>query len=204
MIIVKEEAGKDFQIAPQGNHLACCYRIVDLGTQKTEWDGTVKMQRKLHFSFELHGNEPGLKTDDGKPLVVSKRYTLSFFETAALRQDLESWRGRAFNDEELAGFNLENVLGKFCMLNILHQTKGAKTYANIKGISPVPSLMKGNIPSQVNTSVIFSIDQFDQNTFDLLPDWMKDIIMVSPEYRSKDSPDVPNHPFETEAGDIPF
>ena len=106
MIIVKEEAGKDFQIAPQGNHLACCYRIVDLGTQKTEWDGAVKMQRKLHFSFELHGNEPGLKTDDGKPLVVSKRYTLSFFETAALRQDLESWRGRAFNDEELAGFNI--------------------------------------------------------------------------------------------------
>jgi hypothetical protein len=203
MIILKEEAGgKDFAIAPQGNHLACCYRIVDFGTQKTSWEGNIKLKRQLHFSFELHGNDADDQPllVDGKPMVVSKRYNMSFFETASLRLDLESWRGKPFSTDELAGFDLSNVLGKFCMLNVLHQkVESGKTYANIKGISPVPSALKSMIPDQVNPSVIFSLDAFDQKVFDGLPDWMKEIIQQSPEYQTKDAP---GNPFPEEA--IPF
>jgi len=66
---------KEFQIAPTGSHLARLYRIIDLGTQKSEYMGKVNMLRKVKFFWELHGDD--LKTDDGKPLIQTRNYTLS-------------------------------------------------------------------------------------------------------------------------------
>jgi hypothetical protein len=33
------------------------------------------------------------------------------FEAATLRKDLESWRGKSFTEEELAGFDMDNLIG---------------------------------------------------------------------------------------------
>lgn len=189
MIIVSHtDEGKDFKIAPIGNHLARLYRIIDLGTQKVVWEGVEKMQRKLMFNFELHGEDNDgnpLLTEDGKPLMVTKRYTRSFFETSALRQDLEGWRGEPFNEEDLKGFDLSKLLGKFCMLNVIHnKASNGKTYANVKGLSPVPAVIKkAGLPEGVNETLIFSIDHFDQKIFDGLPSWLQDTIKESAEYR---------------------
>lgn len=210
-MILKEEPmeGKDFKIAPVGNHLARLYRIIDLGTQKTVWEGVEKMQRKLMFNFELHGedNEGNpLTTDDGKPLMVTKRYTRSFFETSALRQDLQAWRGKEFTADELQGFDITVLLGKFCMLNVIHnKASNGKTYANVKGLSPVPAAIKKlGEPKGVNEPFIFDLNAFDQAKFDTLPQWLQDTIKESAEYRGTVAAGNPDKVLSDIDDDVPF
>lgn len=179
---------KQFQIAPAGTHLARLYRIIDLGTQMRDYEGKVTMSRKAKFFWELHGeNAAGkpLLTTEGKPLIQSKEYTLSLGEKANLRRDLEAWRGKAFSEDELKGFDIKTVLGQFCMINISHRDKGDVTYADLKGVSAVPAIYKkAGLPDGINPVVLFSLDNFDQQLFDSLSESIKDTIRKSPEYRS--------------------
>lgn len=75
--------------------------------------------------------------DDGKPFIVQKRYTASLHEKSKLRPELESWRGRAFTEDELKEFDLEKLLGANCLLNVAHVVKDGKTYANVTAVMPL-------------------------------------------------------------------
>lgn len=187
MIIRENRTESTFKLPPSGSHLGRLYRILDLGTQKVEWQGAIKMQRKLMFSFELHGEDndgQALTTNDGKPLMISKRYTMSLGEQSTLRKDLESWRGKKFTAEELLGFDLNVLLGKFAMCNVTHNDREGKTYANLSGLSQVPAALKKMAePTGVNELLIFSLDDFDQAKFDGLSDGLKEIIKKSAEWR---------------------
>lgn len=178
---------REFQIAPVGSHLARLYRIIDLGTQKSEYMGQVKMLRKVKFFWELHGDE--LKID-GKPLIQTRNYTLSLGEKASLRKDLESWRGKSFTDDELRGFDLKNLLDKWCMVTVQHRTAGnGNTYADAVAVTPVPSIvLKAGLPQGVNPCVLFDLQKFDQKTFDELSQGLKDQIMQSAEFRNTHTP----------------
>lgn len=187
MIIRETRTETTFKLPPSGSHLGRLYRILDLGTQKVEWQGAVKMQRKLMFSFELHGDDNDgqpLTTPDNKPLMISKRYTMSLGEQSTLRKDLEAWRGKKFTGEELLGFDLQVLLGKFAMCNVTHNDREGKTYANLSGLSQVPAaLKKMPEPNGVNDLMMFSLDEFNQAKFDGLSEGLKDIIKKSAEWR---------------------
>ena len=212
MIIAKQtSSGSDFKLPPAGSFLARLYRIIDIGTQTTEWMGKRKMQRKIIAMFELHGEDNDgqpLQTAEGKPLIVSKRYTLSLDEKATLRKDLEAWRGKAFTQEELDGFNLEVLLGKYCMVSVTHSTYDGKEYANIAGISQVPAALKKlGEPKGVNELMIFTLDPFDQDKFSKLSEGMQGVIKKSAEYRNTFEPNAPavtSAPSELIDDDIPF
>ena len=187
MIIRETKSDTTFKLPPSGSHLGRLYRILDLGTQKVEWQGAIKMQRKLMFSFELHGEDnegQPLTTHDGKPLMISKRYTMSLGEQSTLRKDLESWSGRKLTADELLGFDVSKLLGKFAMCNVTHNDRDGKTYANLSGLSQVPSAIKKlPEPVGVNDVFIFSLDDWDDKKFESLSDGLKDIIKKSAEYR---------------------
>jgi len=213
MIIAKQSSNStsDFKLPPAGSFLARLYRIIDIGTQTTEWMGKKKMQRKIIAMFELHGEDNDgqpLQTAEGKPLIVSKRYTLSLDEKATLRKDLEAWRGKAFTQEELDGFNLEVLLGKCCMVSVTHSTYDGKEYANIAGISQVPAALKKlGEPVGVNELMIFTLDPFDQDKFNKLSEGMQGVIKKSAEYRNTFEPNsapVSSAPSELMDDDIPF
>ena len=212
MIIAKQSSNStsDFKLPPAGNFLARLYRIIDIGTQTTEWMGKKKMQRKIITMFELHGEDNDgqpLQTAEGKPLIVSKRYTLSLDEKATLRKDLEAWRGKAFTQEELDGFNLEVLLGKCCMVSVTHSTYDGKEYANIAGISQIPAALKKlGEPVGVNELMIFTLDPFDQDKFSKLSEGMQGVIKKSAEYRNTFEPNSPAVVTvgEDNLDDIPF
>lgn len=177
-LILKENAksGGDFAIAPAGNHVGICYQMIDLGQQYTAaYD---KWQPKVLLGWEL----PHEKMDDGRPFMVSSRYTMSFHEKAILRRDLESWRGRPFTDAELAGFDLKAVLGKACMINVVHNEHNGKTYANVKSVAAMPKGME--VPELTNDLMVFEFgDQgYDEAKFSVLPEWMQQVIMQSKDY----------------------
>lgn len=135
MPIIAKETGSTFTPAPAGAGLAVCCDVVDLGVLKTSFPGQPdKLQHKIRIVWQLADVDEAI----GKRPIVSQRYTLSLHEKAALRRDLESWRGRQFTASELAGFDVEKVIGVPCMLNVVHRESKGKTYANVSAIMPVP------------------------------------------------------------------
>lgn len=131
-MIVKRTGGT-FTPAPAGTWAAVCVDVVDLGTV-VGYQG--KLQQKIKIVWQIEENRA-----DGKPHQVSKRYTPSLHEKAALRKDLEAWRGRAFTDEELDGWDLENIINVGCLLCIVQQVKNGETYANIQSLMRLPKSM---------------------------------------------------------------
>ena len=88
----------------------------------------------LNLQIEIEGKD--------LPRAISREYTLSLHKKANLRADLESWRGKGFTDRELEGFDLENILGKNCMLNIIHKQTEKAIYANIVSVMPLMKNMQ--------------------------------------------------------------
>ncbi len=191
MLIARASEGRSFTPVPSGSHLARCYRIIDLGTQKTEWAGQVKLLQKVMFQFEVHSEDDEgnpLVTSKGEPMSISKNYTLSLGDKSQLRADLEAWRSKEFTRDELKGFELKNVLGAWCMLTVTRATgKDGKDYTNISGISPVPKAMKASLPEPHNEVGIFSISNPDMEMFDTFSDRIKQRIMDTPEWKSRNT-----------------
>ena len=182
--MIISDTQKDFKIAPAGLHMARLYSIIDLGHQSVEWSGETKIMHKVVLTFELHGDDnegKPLKTDDNKPLIVSKRYTVSLGDQATLRKDLESWANKKMSASDRVNFDLKNLLDKFCMVNISHSEDGK--YANIAGISPIPSALKNAVPNGINPINHFWLHDYDQAKFDALPKYYREKIMESSEYR---------------------
>ena len=172
-----DSGGHDFEQPPVGAHVAICTKVIDIGTQEGEYQGKKNFKRQCIVGWELP-NELITEGDyAGKPFTVSRFYTSSLSEKANLRADLVSWRGREFTEQELQGFESKNILGKPCMLSIVMSEKGR---ARVKGVMALPR--GSSVPPQVNPSVYFSLDEFDQKVFDSLTDGIKKLIMQSPEY----------------------
>lgn len=198
----KDSGGGDFEQPPVGTHVARCFKIIDIGTQRGEYQGKATVKRQCIIGWELPLE---LMTDGdyaGKPFAVSKFYTSSLSEKANLRKDLANWRGRDFSAQELAGFDPKNILGVPCMLSL---TKNDKDRVRVTGVMALP---KGtNVPEQVNRTVYFSLDEFDRAVFDSLSDGIKKLIEVSPEFKELTNPQQPRKSggtFDDMPDDIPF
>lgn len=136
----------DFIPAPEGLHFAVCVDVVDLGGVKTSWKGQESIKDMLRIVWQTEDKIPsGEKA--GQPYMINRRYTSSSHKKATLRIHCESWRGKAFTDEEFAAFDLEKLIGACCQIQITHNTSDGTTYANIQAIVPAP---RGKQPLRVN------------------------------------------------------
>ena len=136
-IIATSGESKTFMPAPAGVTQAVCVDVIDKGIVEVTWQGKTKQQHKIDIAWQIDEAR-----DDGKPFLVFKRYTLSLSEKANLRKDLESWRGRPFTRDEELGFDVETVLGANCLLNVQHNTRADKTYANVVAVMPLAKGMQ--------------------------------------------------------------
>lgn len=200
---------KQFQNVPPGNHIAVCYRVIDLGTQRVEWQGQPKHQHKVLISWEI----PDEKMDDGRPFTIGQKFTWSMSEKANLRNALESWRGQAFTEKDFGpqGFDIMNVIGVGCMLNVVHVTKNGKTYANIASVAKLPKGMSAPGPTNPRNFVWLSKEEFIEKNFNDLTDGLKSIIQASPEYKALSEPEritdssgAPHTLEDMESEEIPF
>jgi hypothetical protein len=208
MSLYAENKGGDFERAPTGSHLGRCYRIVDLGTQKTEFQGTVKFQHKVMFGFELSIISDGgssVKMRDGRPFAIFKNYTLSWSDKATLRQDLQSWRGKPFSQDELNRFDLKNVLGQWGMVNVIERAgANGKTYMNVSTITPVPAMIRQQgMPQGINKLEMFTLSNPDMEMFNTFSENLKAKIASSPEWQ-KLSQAQPTPSYANDDEEIPF
>ena len=213
-LTASDTGGGSFTPVPPGMHRARCYRIVDTGTQRSEYDKKVSHLQKVMIQFEVHGEDDAgnpLVTPKGEPMSISKNFTLSLAEKATLRKDLQAWRGRDFTAEELRGFELKNVLGAWCMIAVAKSLgNNGKEYTNIMSINPVPvTIKKAGLPEGFNKLNMFVISDPDMELFESFGKNLKEKIMNSPEWRARDQQPAPKpgaqgSGFDDMDDDIPF
>lgn len=198
-MFASDTGGGTFEQPPVGTHIARCIKLIDIGTQKGEYQGQPTMKRQIIMTWELPSELISTGDAKGKPFVISKFYTLSLGEKATLRKDLSAWRGRDFTDDELIKFDVRSVLGKPCMLSVIHSDK-----AKAK-VAAVMAAMKGvSVPAQCNPSFVFSLDEFNQAHYDSLSDGIKKMVMASPEFARLSSPAAAAPVIDSFDDDIPF
>ncbi|GAB6048458.1 hypothetical protein JCM19379_22870 [Methyloparacoccus murrellii] len=170
------DSGGSFELPPAGVHVARCYRLIDLGTQTSNWQGKETRQPKISLAWELLGDE---RTSDGRPFSITRRLTASLGEKATLRALLKSWRGRDFTAEELKRFDLKTVVGVYGLANVVHETRDGNTYANLASLMPLPKGMPK--PEAVNGIQVFDLSNPDNNVWEQLSQKMQETILESPE-----------------------
>ena len=206
----KPENDFEFKLCPSGNFMARCYSMVHIGTVIEEYMGEEKEVNKVRISWELPTELETFNPEKGEePFSISKEYRLSMHEKSGLRKMLESWRGKGFSEEEAEAFDITKLLGVPCMLQIIHKVsqKSGNQYALVANVSSMP---KGfECEPQVNPSFQFSHEDWDQKRFDNMPDYLKDRIKESLEYKERLSSVVYLEPktgtvINDESDDLPF
>lgn len=181
-LTVKETTESSFEPIPEGTYSAVCHLLVDLGVQhnKTFDSSSRKVMLGWLIPEETYVNKEGFEV----PRAMYGTYTASIGKKAKLRSLLASWRGRDFTAEELDAFNLRNIVGAPCLMNIIHtEGKDGKTYANIAGLMRLP---KGMPPAKLETDpIIFDLDEDPLENLELLPEWIADKVKESETYMDK-------------------
>jgi hypothetical protein len=175
---VKE--GGERTLTPAGLHRARCCWVIDLGSVENKAYG--KIQSKVMLGWELLDQSIVVNDKPTRPIFKHK-YTASLDSRAVLRQHLDSWRGIPFTDEELkkTGFELKNVLGAVCYLQIMHEKGNDGTiYANLKSIMPLPP-GSPEAPPLMTRNVFFDMDERTPVP-EGLPPWLLAEIAKSPEW----------------------
>ena len=177
-VIVSKPEGGDFEQIQPGMYQAVCKGVFDIGLQKGVFNGEENWTQQVILTFEVD-ERMTVEKYAGDRFNMSKWYTASLHEKANLRKDLENWRGREFTEKELAGFDLENLVGINCTLTI----KKSKTNKSVIGsIGPV-----------MNNMDKITIEK----PFKDIPEWIQDIKARAGE------PPTQNDPYKDD-NDIPF
>lgn len=178
----KPGEGGDFTPPPEGSFPAVAYRIVDLGTQNTTFQGQSKDAHKIMVSWEIQDEDAVMS--DGQPMTIHQRYTWSMHEKATLRKHLEAWRGKKFTEDDFGpgGFDVRKLLGAPCMISIVHNPSGDKLYANVAGVVRLPKGLSTRALHNAKSFVWLERDEFDADAFEKLSEGLKTTIKKSPEY----------------------
>ena len=205
-LFASDKGGGSFDPVPQKIHHAVCIGVIDLGTHlNTIFNKSVhQVLITWELPYEKIVIEKEGQSPEEKSRWISNKYTLSLHEKANLRKMLESWRGKSFTSAELEGFDLKKLLTVNGQLQVIHNKKDDKVYANVNNLMPLMPEMT-NLEAE-NPYVYFSLEE----SFDIpegVPDWVMDIIKQSDEWRSQlngepDSTSGEQPPFDE--GDIPF
>ncbi len=196
-IIATTSSSDKFVGVSTGVHKARCVRMIDLGTQRNEYQGEVSWKRQILVSWEV----PSELSNSGEPLLISKFYTLSLHEKSNLGKDLTAWRGRAFTELEKQQFDITALLGVPCMLNIVEGRNG-----NTKVGSVMPLPKNDTLEPQFHENLQFSIDDFENGSneaFMALSEGIRNIILRSKELENMNT-DLGDENNGADIGDVPF
>jgi hypothetical protein len=139
IIATASGGGGTFTPHPEGSYGAVCADVYDLGMVEVTWQGKTQKRHKIEVYFFC---DEWTEFDGRKvPMLVRDRFTLSLAETSRLRPFLEAWRGKKFTDAELAGFDVESLIGAPAFVQVTHNQVGDKTYANIDAALRLPKGM---------------------------------------------------------------
>lgn len=167
--------GGDFTPVPAGTHFAVCDQVVDLGKQRTSFQGQESIKPQVYIRWQIPAERVEWEKDGEKhegPAVIGKTYTLSLGEKANLRKDLQAWRNKPFTPDELRGFDIAKLLGVPATITVTHTEKDGRTYANVVSVGGIPKGMEK--PSLEGEALLYDSDNL--GTFERLSNRMQERI----------------------------
>lgn len=187
----KHKDGSDIPNLEPGTYPAVLISLVDLGVHPQEDYKTKKPKKPAHkllATFELPTEIIEIEGEE-KPRVLSKDYTFSFHDKAALTKVTQVLSKSLSKKPKY----LKDLLGVGCMLNV-GQTGSGKAK-----ISDVVPLVKGMpAPETQSDLVIFDLDNPDLEVFNNLHDWIKNKITGSIGFDETELAKSLNNPVEEE------
>ena len=197
------EGGSNFQkeLVPADVHSARLFRIVDLGSQRKEWQGDVKYKREVEFTWELPDEMRTYNPENGEqPMYISQTFSAVLGDKSNLGKALAAW-GADLSDDD---FDLKDLFDLPCQLTVEHAIakSSKKEFAKIVNISKVPKRALDSFPAPIKERVVFSLEEgeFDADVFSSLPTFMQDKIAVTEEYQKVTGTAVE----PVEEGDLPI
>lgn len=183
-IIATNRKGDGVEPIEAGGYPARIYQLIHLGTVPG-FKG--ELQNKVRVGFELPTELHVFDEAKGpQPRVISQEYTLSFFEKANLYKLITACDPAALahnEDGSQEEFDVETLIGKSVLLTINQKPKkdGSGRFAFVEGVTRLPKGME--CPPLVNPPVVLSYDRWDEATFQALPDFLREKIEASEEFK---------------------
>lgn len=141
--------GKPFPVHPEGQFAARCVDVIDLGESVSTFPGTPPyIAQKVALAFWTGETDPNPEVQQDGPVTVVMEFTLSMGEKANLRKFLQSWRGKAYTDEQAKeGVPVDKLYGAAALVSVEQFTsKAGRKYARISSIAPLPKQMASAVP----------------------------------------------------------
>lgn len=176
----------EYELVPEGAHVARLYQIIHCGTVPKTWQGQEKYVDQVRLNFELGNELREFKEDeDKKPMSISTGWvTYSMFKNSNLRKLVEGMIGKKLLDTEADKFDLEQLLGEDCLLNVVHSDgRDGNTYANIVNAMPVPKGME--VPPLFNKTKVYDVNTTSKEELETLPKFIIEKIAQSKEWEDR-------------------
>lgn len=166
--------------APEGTHMAVVIQVIDWGTQEDKFGS----RRKIELAFELPDEKYVFNEERGaEPFTVFRKFAMSINKKSDLRAAIEGILGKKLDDE----FEMEELLGATCQIQIVHKVDGEYTNEEIKQYMAPPKGFKKKF--KINgAQCIVDLDNFDEEAFALLPDWKQEKIKETNEFKAISKP----------------
>lgn len=170
------------ELAPAGTHRAVLYKVINLGTLKTEWQGQEKDSHKIRLIWELSDEFIEYEKDGEKikaPFSIGRKFTFSMGDNSHLLPIVQGMTGGLTEDERW-NFDIESLLGVPCLITVIHDEYNGNKFAKVTGASQLPKAMEK--PTQVNPSEVLDVRYLTEEQIEALPSFLSDDMESSREY----------------------
>ena len=167
-----------------GTYFAVCIGAVDLGEQETTYNNKTRYANQLQIIFELPSELIEIDGEE-QPRQLSRRFSVSLSTKSNLRKFIETWYGKKFTDDAIREFDTRELLGKPAMLSVVLSEDG--NYANIASAAALPKGMEA--PKAKSELIDFDVEEWDDEAFRKLPEWLQELIKKSTQYKSNHLPE---------------
>lgn len=180
-----------------GTYKARCIQIIHVGTLNEKFMEHDKMINTVRFVWELldcydpeTGDYPIFNEEKGpQPYVITQKYTYVLSEKSNLFKLIERWtKASKPSKDELLAYDISTLLGKPCNITIEHgESKSGKAFVEIVLLSsPVkPKPGQPGYDKPMNELVLFDIDDFEEETFQMLFPWVQKEISTTVEFKEQ-------------------
>ena len=171
---------------PNGSYTARLVKIIDLGSHLNTKYPDKGTQRSFTFTFETPTKKEVFKKDGQKePFLISQDVNFVFSKPDAEPTKISTLsKIRKAINKDLENANIFDLLNGVLTIQTELNDKGYAKIINFIQLSEDidPSDKKF---AQINPFVEFYIDHFEQEVFDTFPEFIKNKIIDSPEFRQK-------------------
>lgn len=190
-LVVKQETREYEKIKP-GLINAICVGVWNIGKQKIEFQGEVKFKTQVIIGFEVQQRH----SEKDEPMLQLSKFNMSLHEKSKLGPMVESWFSKKLTDSERYNYDLKQIIGKKCTLNLIENGN----YINIATILPPQEsnklvsedVLKGELPNFVKTmreKAVIEDEQPSVNVDEIVP------VLPKKEVKKKEKVELSETPF---------